>query len=77
MAKDWTPPGCALTAEPDILRDEGEEYAARLAEAGVPVAATRWLGAIHGFWRRPTEFDASVAAVDHVAAALSRALGSS
>jgi acetyl esterase len=68
------PPAVIITAEHDILRDEGEAYAARLAEAGVPVVANRWLGMIHGFWRRPATFDGAVAAVDHVAAALQRAL---
>lgn len=68
------PAALVLTAEHDPLRDEGEDYAIRLAAAGVPVTATRWLGMVHGFWRRPATFDAAVAAVEHVAAAVARAL---
>jgi acetyl esterase len=38
-----------IAAEFDVLCDEGERYARRLAEAGVDVAAVRYLGAIHAF----------------------------
>ena len=73
------PPALVITAEADVLRDEGEAYARKLRQAGVSVTATRYQGIIHDFvmLNALRETNAANAAIAHAAAYLRDALHTS
>jgi acetyl esterase len=62
------PPTIVITAECDVLRDEGEAYAQRLSAAGVAVTARRVEGLPHGFIRLHNLVDAADDAITAIAA---------
>lgn len=64
------PPAVVITAEHDVLRDEGEAYAARLEESGVDVEHHRWPGQMHAFFSMVNVLPASAEAIDLVADAV-------
>jgi acetyl esterase len=68
------PPAVVLTAEYDVLRDEGELYATRLLEAGVPVKQLRVPGQMHGFFTMVNLLPGSKVGIDFVVEAVESAL---
>jgi len=60
------PPALIITAELDVLRDEGEDYGKRLADAGVPTQVTRYEGVHHGFFGMQAVLDKSKRAMEEV-----------
>jgi acetyl esterase len=68
------PAATVITAEYDPLRDEGELYAKKLEEAGVPVEVIRYDGMIHGFFTMVGVLDTARTAVGDAAERLRGAL---
>ena len=67
------PPAFVLTAECDPLRDQGEAYARRLEQAGVPVTLKRYEGMIHPFFSLAGIIEGGKTAIADAAAALKKA----
>ena len=70
-------PAYVATAGFDPLRDEGEAYAIRMQDAGVPVALKRYPGLIHGFANQTAFSRSSRAAMFEIAGALRMGLAAS
>jgi len=68
------PPAIVITAEYDPLRDEGEQYAHRLIEAGVACSLTRYYGQVHGFFSMSQYVDDGASAIAQAATATRIAL---
>lgn len=69
------PPAIVITAEHDVLRDEGEAYAEKLRAAGVPVQSRRFDGQVHGFLMFVDMLPGYTAAADYLVEQLDRQLG--
>lgn len=67
------PPTTVITAQFDPLRDEGEAYAQRLLDAGVPVFVKRYDGVTHEFFGLAGVVPKAKEAVDDAADALKQA----
>jgi acetyl esterase len=61
------PPTVIVTAEHDVLRDEGEAYAQHLSKAGVTVDHIRFDGQMHGFFSLVNILSSSANAIEYVA----------
>jgi len=68
------PPAVVVTAGFDPLRDEGEAYADRLAEAGVPVQLRRFDSMIHGFFDMGMFSPGARSAIDEACAMFAKVL---
>ncbi|MFF7467536.1 alpha/beta hydrolase fold domain-containing protein [Streptomyces sp. NPDC008092] len=71
------PPALLIVDEADVLRDEGEAYAAKLRAAGIPVTTVRYDGTVHDFMllNSLSQSEATRGAIDQATAFLRTALG--
>ena len=71
------PPALVIVDENDVLRDEGEAYARRLIQAGVPTTSVRYNAILHDFMMlNPLrETQATTAAIEQAIRTLRKALG--
>lgn len=74
-ALDGVAPAYVATAGFDILRDEGEAYAAKLQAAGVAVTLRRFADQVHGFAGTAAVFPSARRALDEVGRALAAGVG--
>jgi acetyl esterase len=75
LAEDFKglPSALIITAEYDPLRDEGEQYAEKLRQAGVAVRVRRFDGAIHAFFILGGVMEQGKQAIQEAGEALRRA----
>ena len=71
------PPALVVVDENDVLRDEGEAYARKLIQAGVPTTSIRYNASLHDFMMLNTVrgTQASTAAIEQAIQVLRKALG--
>jgi acetyl esterase len=67
------PPAVVVLAGHDVLHDEGQAYAARMAQAGVPVKVERYGDMVHGFLLMGRALDRANDAIGAAGAALREA----
>jgi acetyl esterase len=74
---DGLPPALVIVDENDVLRDQGEAYANKLRDAGVPTTSVRFNGTIHDFMRLNAlrDSESTRAAISLAVGALRRAFG--
>jgi acetyl esterase len=68
------PAALVISAECDAIRDDGESYAAKLSDAGVPASCVRYMGMLHTFYGMQDTLDAASLAQRQVAEMLREAI---